>query len=179
MEKYRRENFKRAIQPGDIVFIRTETAMGKLIRWTTDSNINHVAYYIGNGLIIESTLGYGVRILPLNVYIDDMTTEIFLGRVEARHDIWEAITYSYNFYGMKYDILGQIGIFVRFMVQKIGLQKLITFFGPNLTGTNGLWCSEFVGLVFSSVSIKFNSIDISYLSPSDIYNSPIVRKIEF
>jgi hypothetical protein len=179
MQKYKRDNLTKTIQHGDIVFVRTENFIGKIIRWVTSSNINHVAFYIGNGLIIESTLGHGVRIIPLDIYLNNIDNEIYLGRLKEKFDPWKVILYSYNFYGIKYDVLGQVGILLRFMVQKVGLQKLVTFLGKNKINHSGFWCSEFLGLLFQFISIEFHDMDISYLSPADIHNSDKIQKIDF
>lgn len=179
MQRYKADSLANTIRSGDIVCVRNESIIGKIIRWVTESNINHVALYIGNGLIIESTLGYGVRIAPLSIYTNNNGCEISICRSVQKYNIQDVVRYSYNFYGAKYDLISQIGIFARFMVQKIGLQKMITFFGRNKINHDGFWCSEFLGLIFLSVNIKFNDIDISYLSPADIYNSLAVEHIDF
>jgi len=175
MEKSKRENIVKTVTHGDLIFIKSSGWIGKIIRWVTSSNINHIAFYIGNGLIIESTLGHGVRILPLDVYLDDPESDVSIGKVKEVFDAWTVILHAYTFYGQKYDLFGQIGILLRYLVKKAHLGWLITFFGKNRINQSGVWCSEFIGAIFRSVNITFNDMDITYYSPSDIYNS---EKIE-
>jgi hypothetical protein len=179
MLKFKKDSLLSIIRPGDIIGLRTESISGRLIRWTTSSNINHVALYLGNGLVIESQLGYGVRILPLSIYTDDDYSEVYLYRARGLRNIQQLIEYSYIFYGEKYNLISQIGIFARFMVKKMSLDKYITFLGNNHLNFNGLWCSEFLALVFLSESIRFQELDPSYISPSDICNSNKVDIIDY
>lgn len=158
-------------RPGDIISIRTESWIGRTIRWVTSSNVNHVGMYIGNKLMIESTLGYGVRILPVEVYLKDSTCEVYLSRIQKQFDVQEVLNFAYNFYGTRYDLFGQIGIFVKYMTKKIGLNRIITFFGKNRAEYGGVWCSEFLGVVFSIVPFKFTNEDTSYLTPSEVFDN--------
>jgi len=178
MEKPKKKKLVNTITHGDLVFVKSEGLIGKVIRWVTSSNINHVAFYIGNGLVIESTLGHGVRILPLDVYLDELGADVFLGRPIDAFDAWAVILSSYTYYGVKYDLWGQIGILLRHIVRKTGLQRLITFFGKNRINQTGFWCSEFIAVIFRSVNIKFINMDDTYISPSDIYNSDKVQIID-
>jgi hypothetical protein len=179
MIKYKKDSLNEVLKPGDIICVRGDGFVGKVIRWVTESNINHVALYIGNGLIIESTYGYGVRILPLSIYVDDINSEIYICRVKQLRNINIIIENSYTYYGAKYNLISQIGIFARFMSKRLGLDRYVSFFGKNNINIDGLWCSEFLGILFLSENIKFQNIDITYLSPSDIYNSDIVEHIQY
>lgn len=163
--------------PGDIISVRTEGWIGAHVRWVTESEINHSALYLGNGLAIESTLGHGVRIIPVSAYVDDSVCSVRLSRLVGSVDFNEVIEYSYNFYGMKYNLVGQLGIFVKYMVKKVGLGGLITFWGKNKVEGEGMWCSEFIGELFSPQKVRFSEDDLSYLTPADIYSSRAVRRI--
>jgi len=179
MDKNKKESLLKTIKPGDLVFTRGESPIGKIIRWATESNLNHVAMYIGNGLLIEETLGFNVRILPIEVYANDKDTEIYLGRVKEPFDVDHLINYAKEFYGSRYDLIGLFGILAKCIVKKTGLEKLITFWGKNKIAGIGMWCSEYMGVVFISVNIKFADMDTSYLSPADIYNSEKVNHINY
>jgi hypothetical protein len=165
------QSFFMAAQPGDIVSVRTEGWIGRIIRWVTSSNINHVGMYLGNGLMIESTLGYGVRIVPAEIYLNDPRCEVFLSRVPKRFDSREVIAFAYNFYGTRYDLWGQIGIFIKYMTKKVGWNRIITFWGKNKADDSGLWCSEFIGVIFTTVPYKFTDEDTSYLTPSEVFDN--------
>lgn len=176
----KKRSFLKAAQPGDIVGVRGEDWQGKIIRWVTDSEISHVALYIGNGLIIESTLGPGVRILPIDVYLSDQNKEVYLARIIEKFDANEVIDYAYNFYGRKYDLLGQIGIMTKYLVKKVNLNKVITFWGKNKVNDEyGVWCSEFLGDIFAPKKIMFIDEDTTYLTPGEIFYSPIVNQVRY
>jgi hypothetical protein len=65
------------------------------------------------------------------------------------------------------------------MTKRLGLEKFISFFGRNKINSDGFWCSEFLGILLLSENIKFQDIDVTYLSPSDIYNSDAVEHIDY
>ena len=169
--------FIKKLLPGDLICIRGESIIGKVIRWTTESNVNHVGMYIGNGLMIESTLGSGVRILPITLYLADPATQVFIARVKVPIDSDALIAKALTYFGSKYQLLGQIGILFKALVKKAGLSKYVTFWGTNKLNTDRVWCSEYMGYVFGSQNISFAPEDPSYLSPGDVYNSPIVEHI--
>lgn len=41
-------------KPGDWFVVRTDGTIAKLIRWVTQSSVNHAGVYIGNGQIVEA-----------------------------------------------------------------------------------------------------------------------------
>jgi hypothetical protein len=163
------------IKPGDIISVRGEDKVGKIIRWVTESNINHTALYIGSELIIESGLGKGVRILPLSIYLKDRSKEIYVSRVSLPFDVSRLIKLAYTYHGHKYDLFGQTGILLKYLVKKFNLGKLITFWGKNKAADYGVWCSEFIGMLFLDQQIRFTNDDTSYLAPNEIFNSTIVK----
>jgi hypothetical protein len=174
----RDENFIRHYaRPGDIVSVRSEDWIGRSIRWVTESNVNHTALYIGNGLIIESDRGKGVQIIPLSVYLNDPTKEVYLSRVKAHFDANALIELAYKFYGEKYDLLGQFGILIKYLVKKVGLSHVITFFGKNRANNYGIWCSEYIGILFWQQGIRFSDTDTSYLTPGEIFESDTLEQL--
>ena len=170
-------DFIKNLLPGDLICVRAESIIGKIIRWTTESNVNHVGMYIGNGLMIESTLGVGVRILPITIYLDDPTIQVFVARVKTTIDSNALIATAFTYFGSKYQILGQIGIAVKALVKKAGLSKYIAFWGTNKLNTDRVWCSEYMGYVFKTQNIIFANEDPSYLTPGEVYASPAVNQI--
>ncbi len=165
------------IRPGDIVCCRSENWMGRLIRWVTDSDINHVALYIGNNLLIESTIHYGVRILPLAQYTSDPSVQVSVVRINKHINTQNVVDYSFFFFGREYDLFGQIGILTMNLCRKAGISWVV-FWGKNkAVDDKRLWCSEFIGELFAIENVKFADIHTSYLSPKDIYNSSEVTKV--
>lgn len=59
------------MQPGDILFVRTEGFIGAVIRWLTHSAVNHVALAVDERHIMEIQPESGVRIIenPYSRYI--------------------------------------------------------------------------------------------------------------
>jgi hypothetical protein len=55
------------VQIGDIIIVHSQTIVGKLIRWVTNSWASHIAVYIGNGLVFEARPG-GAKAVPLTNY---------------------------------------------------------------------------------------------------------------
>lgn len=52
-----------AVQPGDVLFVRTKGVIGALIRWLTRSEVNHVALAVDEEHILEVQPETGVRII--------------------------------------------------------------------------------------------------------------------
>ena len=66
------------LEIGDIgLSLNKESVASKLIAKVTDSDWSHVFMYIGNGNIIESTIG-GVQITPLEKYLKENYNLVFL-----------------------------------------------------------------------------------------------------
>lgn len=164
-------------KPGDIISVRGEDWIGRSIRWVTESNVNHTALYIGNGLIIESDRGKGVQIIPLSIYLSDPTKEVYLSRVKTYFNPQSLIDLALKFHGEKYDLLGQFGILVKYLVKKVGLSPVITFFGKNKAHNYGIWCSEFIGILFLQQGISFSDSDTSYLTPGEIFESDTLEQL--
>ncbi len=55
------------LQPGDIVIVKSNTLIGRIIRWTTNSWASHVAVYIGSGYVFEARPG-GARAVHISHY---------------------------------------------------------------------------------------------------------------
>lgn len=54
-------------QPGDIIVVKSNTIIGRIIRKVTNSWASHVAVYIGNGFVFEARPG-GARAVPVSLY---------------------------------------------------------------------------------------------------------------
>jgi len=165
------------IKPGDIVGCRNSYWMGNLICWITDSDVNHVALYIGNNLLIESTINHGIRILPLAEYVNDSKTKVTVFRIKKQVNIQNIIDYSYFFFGRKYDLFGQIGILNMNIFRKLNISWAI-FWGKNKAiDDKRMWCSEFIGELFAIENVRFCKFHTSLLSPHDIAASTEVIQV--
>jgi len=167
------------IKRGDLIFTRSESYMGKVIRFVTKSNINHVAIYLGDDKIIESQLGFGVRYYELLKYIDDKNCEVSCGnliQIDSKQ-IEKAIESAENLLNSPYDLIGQAGILLKIIIVRIGLNGLVKFYGRNFAqNINAFWCSELVAYSFEKAESKLTDVDQRYASPQDLAES---KKIKF
>lgn len=179
MDKARKLNFFLNVRAGDIISCRGEDIEGKVIRWVTQSNINHTALYIGNEQIIEA-LSDGIVISNINDRLDDPKQELWIDRVKALEpsQVQPLIDYAETFLHTKYDFIGLLGIFVKYIVRKWHWDNFITFWGKNkLEDQRKLWCSEYCQVVFLKFGIKFVNFDSSYVTPGNIHSSTAVINI--
>jgi len=177
----KKADFFDTVKAGNVITFRGETILGKIIRWATMSNYNHSALYIGNKQIIEA-LSNGIVISDINERLNDSKEEVYIDRVK-NFDVTktdELIRYAKSYLHTKYDWIGLLGIFVKYGVRRLGLDKIITFFGKNkLENSRKLWCSEAVGVWFKNFGIMFTQEDTSYLTPNEIHYSPEVINIKY
>jgi len=169
------------LEPGDLICVRGEQPLGKAIRFFTDSNINHVGIYTGQG-ILEAMIPK-VETNSLDKYINDNGTELYCCKVKGIDSIEKNRILNYAILttsGEQYDVLGIAGIAFRFTVQRYWwrLGKFIKFYGKNkVASPKSVWCSELVGRVYGAFNIKFTDEDTTWLTPDQIYNSNAVEKV--
>jgi len=169
------------LKRGDLLFFTSNNFIAKAIQWVTSSKINHVALYVDDGLVLESQNDTGVAVRDLEYYFNRKDERIQIGRVIniKEKTLEKVLAYACEKKGQRYDFFGLFGIFLKYMVKKIHLNKIITFYGENkINARRSYWCSEFLADAFLTQGIKFTEHDISYLTPSEMFNSPIIEKIE-
>jgi len=169
------------LKRGDLIFFTSKNYIAKIIQWATSSAINHVGIYLGDELILESQNDTGVSIREIQYYFNREGEVIQIGRVQniSEQDLEDIVLFAGENTGKRYDFFGLLGIFLKHIVKKLKLHRIITFYGENkINEQSSFWCSEFVGYVFLTKGIRFADHDISYLTPSEIFNSPIIKKIE-
>ena len=167
------------IKIGDLIFTRSEDWTGKVIRFVTQSEINHVAIYIGSGKIIESQLGHGVRRFNLQEYLNDKKCEVYLGKLKQieQKQIEEAIKNAENLLSRPYDLTGQAGILFKIIIVGMGLERLIKFYGKKVSKDKAtFWCSELVIHVFALAGAQLTEVDKRFATPEDLARS---NNIEF
>jgi hypothetical protein len=60
--------FAQSLKPGDAIYtVDTESYLSRLIAWATHGTWSHVAWYVGDGMISESTTS-GIRTVPIEYY---------------------------------------------------------------------------------------------------------------
>lgn len=150
------------MRPGDILFVRTRTVWGAIIRWLTRSPVNHVALAVDDEHILEVQPETGARIIknPYREYIlgycPDLTDEQRQGIVAVARSI----------VGRRYD------------------WSLIGAILFRLFGWRSCWfrehpyqyiCTEAVDHAYLSVGIDLVERRKSDLTPDDLLHSPRLR----
>jgi len=167
------------IKRGDLIFVRTSNFSGKIIRFVTNSEINHVAIYLGAGKVIESQLNHGVRYYDLKNYAENSKYVVYYGSLKniPSKQIESAIKNAENLLNSPYDLLGQIGVLFKIIIMRLGLGWLVKFYGRNITQNDkAYWCSELVASCFEKVGIRLTQVDQRYATPEDL---AISDSIEF
>jgi len=165
------------IKVGDLIFTRSEDLIGEFIRFITTSEINHVGIYIGDGRMIESQLNFGVRIINIQQYLDDKNTSIFVGHlINVNEQIRQkTLEEANNLLNRPYDLLGQIGILFKIIIIRLGLKKVVYFYGKNINhNKRGYWCSELVTHCFNKAGLELTEVDKRYATPEDLAVSKFV-----
>jgi len=166
------------IKRGDLIFTRSEDWTGKFIRFVIRSQINHVAIYLGNNQLIEAQLGFGVRHVELSSYVNDKKCEVYFGSLLQINDeqIEKSIENAENLLNKPYDLVGQVGILFKVITIRVGLGKLVKFFGNNITKTsNAYWCSELVAKCYEGAGVSLSESDSRYATPEDLAKSSMIN----
>ncbi len=156
---------------GDLIFVRSKTITGMLIRLVTKSWANHVAIYLGDNKIIESNPG-GVKILPVKKYIKSFTKKMRYYRILVDDDVIENfVKKAESKKGYDYDYIQIISLLflhlfkIKKVISGIELQKLTI-------------CSELVNDPAREAGIFFTNLPSSNITPGDIMDSDIVYEIK-
>jgi cell wall-associated NlpC family hydrolase len=169
------------LQVGDLINTRTESALGKAIRFFTQSNINHTAIYIGNDLVLEAS--FEVCIKHVNEYIMPDTHEIYCCSPKISQEIKnKLIKDAIPVWGaaIGYDVKGIFGLAFTFWIQKYWwrLTKLFRFDKNKLASSKSVWCSELAGKIYQTIKFEFKKdTDLSLLTPDEVYNSENCIKV--
>lgn len=145
-------------------------------------NVNHSALYIGNNLLIEAS--YQICIMNVNEYTDNDGVEIYCNSVKGMttKDKQDVVDYAVSKYanGIFYGVTGIFGLAFRFWVQH-QLWRISGWFswsGRNILAQHtNYWCSESIGIWWALKNIKFTDEDVTWLTPGEIYSSPVCDKI--
>ena len=161
------------IKRGDLVFVHSSGFVGWGIRFLTQSEINHVAIYLGDGKLIEAQLGKGVQYNTLDSYISDKSNyKVYAGNLSPviTNDIIEkAITIAESELTKSYDLFGQLGVLLKIIVNAVGLGSLVQFYGKNVAqNTNAFWCSELADYAYDTAGFKLTDVDQRYATPQDL-----------
>lgn len=161
------------IKRGDLIFVRSSGFVGWGIRFLTQSEINHVAIYLGEGKLIEAQLGSGVKFNTLDNYLNDKRNyKVYCGTLSQQVTdkiIEGAIFVADSKINKSYDLFGQLGIFLKIIINSMGLGFLVKFYGKNIAqNTDAFWCSELVDYAYDTSGFKLTEVDQRYATPQDL-----------
>lgn len=179
-----KEEFLKSILLSDILNFNTKGFGSALIKWGTNSEVNHSAIYVGGGNnnIIEATMKHGVKKTDLKDYLDNK--KVIKINVLRKDDLKlyqaEKIKqYAYSRLNTAYDKLQIIGLAIRLGIKKI-LNK--TFFWKRnlLDQSKKDICSELVYNAYQAAQIELVSQkDESLVTPEDIEKSKYLTLMYF
>ncbi|MEM3407863.1 MAG: YiiX/YebB-like N1pC/P60 family cysteine hydrolase [Nitrososphaerota archaeon] len=142
--------FLETLKPGDIILFSGESWISKSIQWFTDSKWNHVAFYVGDGYIIESTeVGVEKNLLKNRL---KHCNELLVRRcilIQREEDINFLILKAHDMIYRGYDFLQFLGLGIYFLFRKIGIR--LRFLVPN--SRQRFICSEFIYFLFLHIGI--------------------------
>ena len=71
-----------ALEPGDVLLLRSQGPLSDLIAWLSGSAYSHAELYIGGGVLVEALAGQGVTYTKLEERLDTDT----VSRIDAYHN---------------------------------------------------------------------------------------------
>jgi hypothetical protein len=119
-----------AIWPGDTLLVHSKKGIGaKLIQFGTKSDYNHVATYVGDGMLVESDGMKGIQLKHLNWYIKHKEEQdlfriarpirVDSGNIDSRKytkkDGKHTKKHALSYIGKGYDYIALAGFFFRFL----------------------------------------------------------------
>lgn len=177
-ETIRETNFyglKKKVLPGDIILTyNTENPVSTAITAISESDYSHSLVYLGNGLIIESTLGEydGVHIGSINKYLQGKHN-IEILRLKDQSIVPLFIKNLESFLGLKYSKI-QLAVFAGyFLLKKFGIH-----IKRNIDiEENQMVCFELVAEALTKSGINIPSdkaISKSFQERSDIFDKVVL-----
>lgn len=175
---------------GDLFFFWGKSWISKAITKATNGGPSHVAIYLGDGRLLESTIDFHFNLKRLFLYIESgvqinnlsehhikNNTRIKIMRVKrtTKKDIEDAINWGMKKLGTRYAITQ---LFIDYLAIKLGLMHKKTIIDELLDVPNSMVCSEFVAKAFYyGAQIRFSKVKLGLTRPSDIEQSKRVELI--
>jgi hypothetical protein len=162
------------LKPADVLLsFNRDNKLSATIARITDSSWSHVMMYIGNGNIVESSVG-GVHITSIKHYLDDKYDLCLLRANLFSQQDKKIVKYSLSLVGKKYGYLQMLWYaFIR-LIGKSESPKWQLDIQPN-----AMVCSEAIAESYrkNGLTIK-TSIKDTGAEPADFWESNIFRKIK-
>lgn len=168
------ETIKNNIKAGDILLSRNKKApISLLIAGVTKSNWSHAFFYIGEGKIIESSVG-GVAIHPLEKYLNN-TYDVGLFRLNkelTQEETIKLVNNARKLAGISYGYLQLVWfLFLRLLGKSEDPDWAIDL-------DEGMVCSELVAHAYETIGIKFkNNLPPHLIEPVDLDESKMTIRI--
>ena len=167
------------IQPGDVLLVEGKQRFSKAIKYLTQSNWSHSAIYIGDEKLIEADLKEGVRIIPLQKYME-YHTRICRPKNLSKSDENAILNFVNSKIGGQYDIKHASNLLKIALNPRLNLRKVLKNLGSS--DPTEVICSSLIADAFQSIHypilpIKkelggYNMINPTLITPSDFDLSP-------
>lgn len=167
------------LKPADIIFTFNKDSFFSKLIWLVSKfkknkdfkkpKISHVLLYLGNNLIIESSFG-GVAIKNIKAF--KKKYKIYIGRCINNFDVDN----------LKQSCIEQAGItkYAYLQIIIIAIKKLFRLHKVGDFQKDAVHCSEFIAAEFKKVNVDLvPQLHPAETSPLDIYNSNIIKIIDF
>lgn len=176
IDKIRYKAVKSVLEKGDVILtLNIDNALSNTIKNVTHSKYSHVIMYIGNGNVIESTIG-GTKITPLAHYITPNYNMCVMKPLIESYERDKVVEESLKLLGKRY---GYVQLAYYLFLRLIGKSE-----DPSWQldiQPNALVCSEAIALAFEKIGKPVKSkLKSSQIEPVDFIQSPqFVRVIEY
>lgn len=155
------------IKTGDVLLVKGNGVISKLIKLVTRSKYSHVSLAISDTYVIEIDWKYRLQIRPIEYKSFDVYR---LNRDLTNEDLFKMLDYAYSLIGTKYDFSKIVSLFFEMIFGKRG--KML-FNNPSK-----YICSDIVDLAYQQIGIdlveKYGEQDVT---PDDISKSKQLRFI--
>lgn len=152
------------LQSGDIILVHSQTIIGKVIRWITNSWASHIAVYIGNSLVFEARPG-GARAVPLSNYNGRYRIFRLNTEPEKISKFVENLELKQN-RGYDYGQIFSIAVEQLFHITIKAQNKRLTI------------CSEIVYESAQEAGIPVPPVPQAYITPGDFLNWTILSEVK-
>lgn len=172
-DKIRYKIVKTALQKGDVILsLNIDNALSKTIKEVTNSKYSHTMMYVGNGNVLESTIG-GTKITPLAHYVTPVYNICIVRPLIDGYERDKVVAESLKLLGKRY---GYLQLFYYLFLRLIGKSEDPTW--QLDIQPNALVCSEAIALAFEKIGKPVKSkLKSSQIEPVDFIQSPNFVKV--
>jgi hypothetical protein len=167
------------IKPGDVILVEGKQRFSIAIKYLTQSNWSHSAIYIGDEKLIEADLKEGVRIIPIQEYME-YHTRICRPKNLSEADLDVILNFVRSKIGGQYDTKHVSDLFKIALNPRLNLRKILINLGssdPQKVICSSLIADAFQSIHYPILPIKkeiggYQKINSTLITPSDFDLSP-------